>query len=220
MLKLFYHQVSPPSRAVLIFLKLTRIPHTIIPVDFINAEHATEQYKQVNSMGQIPAIDDDGFKLAECQAIMTYLHGSRRCKDELYPADLKKRARVDSHLHWYHTNIRLGGTIFRKIGGNPIKKVKVAIGSVEETQQVLTRSLNQMEIWLKEGSYMAGNTLTLADLATHAYCNQLNTIPYDYSAYPRIRDWRQRVNLVPEVKEVTEPFYEFYAELRRKAGSN
>lgn len=215
MLKLFYHPISPPARAVLIFLKHTKIPHEIVPVDFINAEHTQQHYLKVNSMGQLPAINDDGFALAECQAIMTYLHGSRKCSDDLYPADLKKRALVDRHLHWYHTNIRLGGSLFRKTGVDPVRKARVAIGSPEDTRFVLVRSLTQMEKWLNAGTYMVGNNITLADFATHAYCNQLNTIKYDFGVYPRVKEWMARLNSLPEVEEVTEPFYAFYDQLLR-----
>lgn len=215
MLKLFYHPISAPARAVLIFLKLTGIPHQVVPVDFINAEHTKPHYLAVNSMGQLPAIDDQGFQLAECQAIMTYLHGSRHCVDDLYPGDLKQRALVDRHLHWYHTNIRLGGSLFRKVGKDPVRNARVAIGSPEDTRFVLIRSLNQMEKWLNAGNYMVGDKLTIADLATHAYCNQLNTIKFDFGQYPKVADWMARLNSKSEVREVTEPFYTFYAQLLR-----
>ena len=55
------------------------------------------------------------------------VHGSRKCADELYPVDLKQRALIDRHLHWYHTNIRLGGSLFRKTGKDPVRNARVEL---------------------------------------------------------------------------------------------
>ena len=52
----------------------------------------------MNPAGQVPAIEDDGFYLAECHAIAKYL--CEKCGNDsgLYPKEIKERFQVDRML--------------------------------------------------------------------------------------------------------------------------
>lgn len=216
MLQLFMHPASPPSRAVLSFLKLNRIPHNSNVVDLIGGQQRTKEYLAMNSMGQVPLIRDGEYVLAECQAILAYLHGSRHCPDSQYPADLKKRGLVDRHLHWYHTNIRLGGMLFRKMLIDPLRGNSVSQESIEETKSILQKSLQQMEEWLGTQTYVAGNELTIADLGSHAYCVQVAAVGYDLTSYPKVTEWTNRINAMQEIREVNQPFWNLVAQIKQR----
>ena len=56
-------------------------------------------------MGGVPALVDDGFVLAESQAILRYL-ADREGRDDLYPAAPRERARVDEFLDRFATGFR------------------------------------------------------------------------------------------------------------------
>lgn len=62
-------------------------------------------YLDLNPVGGIPAIDDDGFVLAESHAILRYL-ARRQARADLYPAAAGEQARVDEFLERFHTGIR------------------------------------------------------------------------------------------------------------------
>ncbi len=62
-------------------------------------------YLDVNPVGGIPAIDDDGFTLAESHAILRYL-ARRQARADLYPAGAGEQARVDEFLDRFSTGIR------------------------------------------------------------------------------------------------------------------
>ncbi len=62
-------------------------------------------YLAVNPLGGIPALDDDGFVLAESNAILRYMAG-REGRDDLLPAAPRDRARVDEFLDRFATGIR------------------------------------------------------------------------------------------------------------------
>ncbi len=64
-------------------------------------------YLAVNPLGGIPAIDDDGFALAESHAILRYL-ARRQARADLYPAAAGEQARVDEFLDRFHTTLPAG----------------------------------------------------------------------------------------------------------------
>jgi glutathione S-transferase len=64
-----------------------------------------QRYRDLNPVGGIPTLVDDGFVLAESQAILRYL-ATRERREDLYPADPRERARVDEFLDRFATGLR------------------------------------------------------------------------------------------------------------------
>lgn len=73
MLKYYFDLLSQPSRALWIFLKITKVPTEFVKVDLGKAEHLNEAFREVNRFQKVPCIvDADGFKLSESVAIFRY----------------------------------------------------------------------------------------------------------------------------------------------------
>ena len=67
------------------------LPYRLHGLDFTAGESKTEAYEAISPFQRVPAIDDDGFTLAESGAVLLYLaekHG------QLIPADFEGRMRV------------------------------------------------------------------------------------------------------------------------------
>ena len=62
-------------------------------------------YLAVNPLGLIPALEDDGFVVCESHTILRYV-ALRAGRDDLYPAAVRDRIRVDEFLDRYATTIR------------------------------------------------------------------------------------------------------------------
>jgi glutathione S-transferase len=62
-------------------------------------------YLAINPLGGVPAIDHDGFVLAESNTILRYL-AQLAGRDDLYPAEARDRARVDEFLDRFALTIR------------------------------------------------------------------------------------------------------------------
>ena len=104
---------SQPVRAVVWLLLMKRCPFELRAAwpKYGKTAGATasdvDDYTEasVNPRGTIPAMDDDGYILWESHAIMIYLcekHGW----DDLWPADIRARGRVNNYLHFHHRNTR------------------------------------------------------------------------------------------------------------------
>ena len=78
-------------------------------------------FSQINEAGQVPAIDDDGFKLGESRAIATYLCNKYAPDSELYPKDPKKRAQVDRLLYFD------AGTLYNTANAVMVSEIKLKI---------------------------------------------------------------------------------------------
>ena len=89
MLTIFGVPVSQPVRAVVWPCLIKKCPFTFVPVTpGKEGKKGTRnpEYLAMNPSGQIPAINDDGFKLGESMAILSYLAETRRWSD-LWPSD-------------------------------------------------------------------------------------------------------------------------------------
>lgn len=70
-------------------------------------EHKQPEFLQINPIGRVPAIDDNGFKLKESIAILRYLTRKYQVPDHWYPKDSLEQAKVDEFLEWQHLGLRM-----------------------------------------------------------------------------------------------------------------
>jgi glutathione S-transferase len=111
-LKIMLDIMSQPSRAVLLFVRATNIPHEFHPVALRNMEHKADDFLKVNQLGTVPAIVDDGAALRDSSAILRYLSKTRDVPDHWFPKDAMGEARVNEYLHWQHLNVRAGCALY------------------------------------------------------------------------------------------------------------
>lgn len=106
---------SQPSRAVFVYLKLSKIPFTLKEMSLMNLDHRSPEYRKINPNMKVPAITHGGLSLFESHAILRYLHAvspDQVALDHWYPKDPAKRAKVDEYLDWHHSNLRQGAEGF------------------------------------------------------------------------------------------------------------
>src|SRR5215210_4251833 len=100
-MKLYMFPVSNASRPVLLYAAEKKIPMENVVVDLMKGEHMGEAYKKLNPSMMVPMLDDEGFHLTECSAILKYL--ATKYDHPEYPKDLQKRAKVDEAMDWFNT---------------------------------------------------------------------------------------------------------------------
>jgi len=107
---LVLHDAPASSNALKVRFCLAELglPYERRPVPLARPRPA--DYLALNPVGLIPTLEDEGFVLSESQAILRYL-AAREARDDLYPADVRDRARVDEFLDRFATGIR--GAFFR-----------------------------------------------------------------------------------------------------------
>lgn len=171
-IKFYYDLLSQPSRALFIFMKLSKIPFEEYPIALRKGIHLTDEFRDnVNRFKKVPAIVDNGFQLSESVAIFRYLarRHSNQIDDQWYPKNDKVRARIDEYLEWQHVNIRQTCAQYfilkylkpRTIGTSP-DDYNIVASAEKQMGQTLDIFEN---LWLKPGRFLSGtNKLSFADI--------------------------------------------------------
>ncbi|KAF5206488.1 Glutathione s-transferase [Thalictrum thalictroides] len=204
--------MSQPSRAVIIFCKVNGIEFEEIRVDLSKREHLKPEFKAINPMAKVPAIVDGRFKLFESHAILSYLSCAfPGVADHWYPADLFKRAKINSVLDWHHSNLRHGAakfiqnTVLAPAFGLPLNPSAAA-----EAEKVLTASLLKLEFfWLKgNGKYLLGSFQpSIADISLVCEIMELELL--DEKELNRLLGPHKKVlQWIEDTKNATSPHFE------------
>lgn len=146
-------------------------------------------YLALNPNGRIPTIEDDGLILWESNVIVRYLcakHGM----GTLYPLDLKRRADMERWMDWQQTTLR---PHFHALI-NAIQSPPPLGDAVLET---LTKTLDDawkiLDRQLAKQPYLAGATLSMADIPFCYIINRWYRLPIEHHGLPNVKSWFNRL---------------------------
>jgi len=82
-MRLYDSAISGNSYKVRLCAAQLGVPLEIVPVDILRGESRTPEFLRLNPNGRTPLVEDDGFVLAESNAILAYLaRGTRLLPDD------------------------------------------------------------------------------------------------------------------------------------------
>lgn len=187
-MKLYSYFRSSASYRVRIALHWKAIPFEYAPVHLTKdgGQQATAEYRLINPMGHVPALDDDGFLVAESMAIIQYLD-DRFPEKRLFPAAARDKATVIQLCELINSGIQ------------PLQNLKV-IKYLEGTNHLQkTESDAFVRHWIQDGmaslekllektsgSYCFGGELTAADCFVVPQCFASRRFGVDVESYPRL----------------------------------
>ncbi len=163
-LTFYYGSGSPFAWKVWLTLEHKGIPYEGKRLSFDNDDTKTPQFLKINPRGQVPAIVDDGFALAQSNAICEYLE-ERYPDKPLLPKDVKARATIRRLIAEADDKLYNGGSELIELvlyaeGERDLKRIAAA-------KEKLAKELAVWEGYLT-GDYFAGG-LSLADFAIYPY---------------------------------------------------
>jgi len=192
MLTLYGNPLSSPSNKICYCANYLNIPYEFVTVNLGAGEQKTIKFARLLPLKKIPAIDDNGFILAESNAIVRYL--ANKHESSLYPKNLQERAIVDQWIDYASHHIALAtskimfNTVFYKFSNTALDE-----RSLQDGKFFLSQYLPVLEQQLTSNKYMAGNTLTLADICLLGALDVCEVIQYDLSAFPCLVSWRKNL---------------------------
>ncbi len=124
----------------------------------------TPQYRGMNPMGLVPALEEDGFTLFESNAILRYLASAHAPTSPLWPQDARTRGRIDQWMDWQQTILTAPmRVVFMGLVRTAPEKRDTA--AIEKACGDLGRFWGILDTELARHPFVAGDAFTLADIA-------------------------------------------------------
>jgi glutathione S-transferase len=210
-MKLYMHPVSMTSRPVRLFIADNKIPMDEEVVDLFTGAHMQPPYSNINPNCLVPMLEDGDMRLTESSAILKYL--ADKIGSAAYPKDLKQRAKVNEMMDWINTNF------YREWGYNlcyPQLFPHLKRRSDEAQSATLEFGKENSKRWLKilndywlggNKPYLCGDQVTIADYFGSGIVSLGEVIGVDFSPYPNVQRWLERMKKLPNWDKVNEVFY-------------
>lgn len=185
---------SPNSRKVEAVVNLTGLPVEVSYLDFFTGDLRQPDYLALNPNGMVPTLVDDGLVLWESNAIIQYL-ADKAGAEALFPTAPARRADIVRWLCWElaHYNRALGVLAFEAVakpgfGLGATNQPAVAIAQAE-----LGRFAPILEAQMRDRHWIAGDGPTIADIALLHLEGFMPMVPFDWSPFPAIRAYAERI---------------------------
>ncbi|MED6156615.1 Glutathione S-transferase theta-1 [Stylosanthes scabra] len=211
-LKVYADRMSQPSRAVIIFCRISGIDFEEIKVDISKGQHLSPDFTEVNPLQKVPAIVHGSLKLSESHAILVYLASAfTGIADHWYPTELSRRSKINSVMDWHHSNLRNGAVNYAiNTTLAPALGRQLNPKAASEAEKVLLSSLKTLEdIWLDgDGGFLCnGIQPSLADLSMVCELMQLEVLDERdrnriLSPYKKVLQW------IENTRTATNPHFE------------
>ena len=190
-MKLYNVAYSGNSYKVRLLLSHLGIPCEIVEVDILNGASRTAEFLKINPNGRTPVLDDNGFVLAESNAILAYLARGTR----FLPDDRKQFALV---LQWLcfeqYSHEPFIATSRFWLQHKPDLPERAAL--LASKRDGGWAALKIMEQHLATTDFFVGD-YSIADIALFAYTHVADEGGFPLDDFPKLRAWIQRVTAQP-----------------------
>ena len=192
MLKVYGIELSFPVNRVRLCANAMGLEYEFVSTNPLAGETQTDDYLKLHPAGKIPAIDDDGFTLFESNAIMKYL--CRKHKSDFYPDDITGQAAVDKWLDFVaiHVGNGMGKVLFNKLLAGMID-AEVDEQSLKDGYAFCERFLGVIDKQLGTTSYLASNSLSIADFCLLGTIDPVDVVEINMNDYPNVKGWREKL---------------------------
>jgi glutathione S-transferase len=190
-MKLYNVAYSGNSYKVRLLLAQLGIPCEIVEVDILKGESRTAEFLKINPNGRTPVLDDNGFILAESNAILAYLAKGTK----FLPEDREKFARIFQWMFFeqYSHEPYIATSRFW-LQHKPDSLEKSAL--LASKRDGSWAALKIMEDHLVKTDFFVGD-YSIADIALFAYTHVSHEGGFPLDDFPRIQAWIEGVKAQP-----------------------
>jgi len=205
---LYGSAASTVTRPVLQLIAEQKLDVAFSEVNMMQGAHKKPEYLKINPQGKVPALVDGDFVLTESAAILRYL-AEKYNATNVYPADLKKKARVNEALDWVNTELYVAwgyDFIYPQAFGSG---KDITLG--KKIARTKLQYLNDV-ILNKGNKYICGDEITIADYQAYAVVTIGDLVRQDFSPLKNVTAWLARMEALSSTASI-------YAVFKGWAGS-
>jgi glutathione S-transferase len=189
MLVLYDYELSGNCYKVRQLLHWLGVPYQRRAVDFHpGREHKSEWFlRDVNPLGQLPVIDDGGFKLRDAQAILVYLAARYDRAHAWFPEDARTRGEI---VLW----LAVADDITKSASAARLHDAlgyELDVGAARSQARDVFRHLDD-HLAARQAAglrWLAGERVTLADLACFPYVELAPEGGIAMDEFPHAQEW-------------------------------
>lgn len=188
---LYRNPKSGHCHRVELMLAFLGLAYETVDLDMENGAHKAADYLMISPFGLVPAIDDNGYRLSDSNAILVYLTRAYAKDTGWNPTEPKAAAEVQRWLTIAADNIFSGPCAARlvKVFGVSLDH-RAALARAHDLFKV-------MEGHLQDRDWLATDRITIADVAAYSYVAHAPEGGVDLSPYANIRAWLGRIEAEP-----------------------
>jgi len=190
-MKLYNVAYSGNSYKVRLLRAQVGIACDIVEIDILQGESRTPEFLKINPNGRTPVLDDNGFVLAESNAILAYL--ARGTK--FLPEARKRWALVFQWMFFeqysHEPYIATSRFLLQHKPDTPERAAALAV-----RRDSGWAALKLMEGHLSKNDFFVGD-YSIADIALFAYTHVSHEGGFPLDDFPKIRAWIERVKAQP-----------------------
>lgn len=199
MLQVYLDPCTVNSRKVLAGLDLLGTEYNLNHVNYFTGEHKGEDYLKINPNATVPAAIDGECAITESNAILQYAADHTHNGDSpAYPKDIKKRADVNKWLLWEASVwFQTCYVYLVEYVVKPLLKAEPDESVIKGEEAKFHRLANVLDQQLAKTKWLAGDNVTIADIAMAApmHLRKAQRLPLD--EHPNLLRWIQEVEKLP-----------------------
>ena len=187
--KLYCFAQSGNAYKAALFLSLADLDWNPIFVDFFNGETRSEEFKKINSMGEVPVLVDQDKNISQSGAILHYLS----LKTELFTSNKSDiKLEINRWLLWdnYKLTPNLATGRFMSLFLPEAKRNQSVIDFLLGRASASLKILNTH---LVDRDFVVGDNVSIADLSIAGYIFFTEEFDFDMSPFPNVISWRNRI---------------------------
>jgi glutathione S-transferase len=198
MIKLYDYEMSGNCYKARLLMGMLGVPFERVAIDFYpGREHKSGWFLKINPLGQLPAIDDDGFVLRDAQAILAYVADKCDPSGLWHPRGNPQIAAKIAEWLAFADGVTATASAARLHDG---MFYEFDIDKCRSGAHMLFRVLDE-HLWFGEQEgrnwLVPGDHPTIADIACFPYVMLSEEGGISRLPYPAIRRWTDRVKRIP-----------------------
>ena len=200
MLKIWGRLSSINVRKVVLAAQLLELPFERIDAGAAFGITKTPEYLARNPNALVPTLEDGDFNLWESNVIVRYLC-AKHSAGGLYPQDLRTRFEAERWMDWQQTTLNgAGREAFMQLVRTPEaqRSAQAIASSVAATGPLLA----MLDALLARRRFLAGDTLTMADIPIACEMHRWWGLPLPHPAHANLQGWYDGVRALPAARSV------------------
>lgn len=198
MIRLHSTKASINGYKVRLLMSMLRVPYELVELDMYGGEHKREPFLSLNPFGQMPALQDGAFTVADSHACLVYVARKHDASNTWLPVDAQGEAKVAEWLSKSANEVHQGPWMKRAKVRRP-EAIKL---SAEEIDARCDQILKIMDAELAKRDWLALGRPTIADVSCFGPISMLKVSGYDTDKWPAVTRWLGRIRALPGAHDI------------------